>query len=259
MKHEFVIIWVVLAIVFVISAVLASLKPATGVLPFSSYSASGNGTKAAYLLLSELGFDVARKTKSINEWGTDGYIIALGADYLADTGQDLIIENSERYTNMLIRQNAKDFIAMVFPHKENIIVFDEYGRMQYPLQAMNAVTDSKPSSVWDIMPVHLRFIFLNCCFVALCIMFFYNQRVGEAISPEGFSGRSPIEGVNAMANAMLKARAFKDCAEYYYKYQTGKDSEFDKDGEIGYSVKSVSTERGTLELFSEIDKRAKKS
>ena len=255
MKQRFVITWVALAIVFIMSAVLASLQPGASELPFSSYSTSGEGTKAAYLLLAELGFKVERKTVSIDKWNSGGFVIALGADYLAEAGQDLTVPNSELFTNKLIRQNANDFIVMVFPHKDNTIVFDEYGRGPYPLKYADGFTDVKPGSLWDIMPAYLRFVFLYLCFFAFCVMFFYKQRVGEAISPEGFSGRNPMEGVNAMAAAMLSARVFKDSLEFYYKYQIDKNNEWDPDGCIGNSVKSVKTEREALALISEIDKR----
>ena len=248
-------IWAVLAVVFILSAVVLSFKPNTGELPFSSYSASDEGTKAAYLLLSELGFDVERKTVSMDEWSGSGFIIALGADYLAESGQDWIIENSTFFTNKGIRQNANDFLVMMFPYKEDTIVFDEYGRRQHPIQTASHLKEERPNSIWDIMPVHLRFICFSGCFLAFWIMFFYKQRVGEATIPEGFSGRSPIESVNAMADAMLKARVFKDCAAFYYKYQAGKNNEWDLQGSIDSSVKSVKTEREALLLISEIDKQ----
>ena len=257
MRQKFAIIWAVLAFIFIISAVIASLKPDADELPFSSYSASAGGTKAAYLLLSELGFNVVRKTVSNDEWGADGLIIALGADYLAESGQDLVIANSERFTNRQIRLYANDFIVLLFPYKDHTIVFDEYGRRRYPLQTADGFTDGRPSSVWGIMPTYLRLLFLYCCFLALCIMFFYKQRVGEAIVLEGFSGRNTMEGVNAMANAMRKARVFKDSAEFYYKYQAGKYYDWDKDGRLRNAVDSVKTEREALHIISEIDKNLK--
>ena len=258
MKQRFGITWVVLALIFFVSALLASLKPSNAELPFSSYSVSGDGTKAAYLLLSELGFNVLRKTVSIDEWNTEGIIIALGPDYLMETEQDLIFHNSELFTNRAIRQNANVFLVKVFPYKESTIIFDEYGRSRYPLYNNTGdLIAGKPSSLWDIMPDNLRLLFLNLSFIAFCIMFFYKQRVGEAISPEGFSGRNPMEGINAMANAMHKARVFKDALGFYYKFQAEKNKELDIDGSIGASVKSVQTERAAFTLISEIDKLIK--
>jgi hypothetical protein len=196
-----------------------------------------------------------RKTVSIDEWGGDGFIIALGSDYLAETGQDLVIENSELFTNSMLRQNAKDFIVIMFPYKDNTIVFDEYGRKPRYIQNKGDGAGGRPNSIWDIMPIPLRLIFLNCCFLAFCVMFFYKQRVGETISPEGFSGRNPLEGVSAMANAMLKARVFRDCVEFYYKFHIGKNNEWDKEGRLGDSVNSVKTEREAVSLISEIDRK----
>jgi hypothetical protein len=254
LKHKFIIIWIALAIILILSAVLLSTRPsAASSLPFSSYSASDDGAKAAYLLLFELGFKVDRKTVSFAEYEGGGLVIALGAEYLAETGHDLVIENSVLFTNFSLRYNAKRFLEIMYPYKDRVIVFDEYGRE--PNITMRNIGEAElPGSVWDIMPSYMQFLFFGLCFLIFIIMFFYKQRVGEAQVPEGFSGRSAVEGISAMANTMFKARVFKDCSDFYFKYQAGKSIEWDKEGIIKKSLESVNTEREALALMVEMDK-----
>ncbi|MCL1808202.1 MAG: DUF4350 domain-containing protein [Clostridiales bacterium] len=245
------LVWIVAALLFFGAVFLAVRMPASDGKPYSSYSAKPDGTKAAYLLLEDLGFNVKRNTSS--EWRGDGVLVALGSDYLIDSGGALILPGDYRFTNSRIRNNADEFVAQMWPYHGSTIVFQEYGRSHYP-QTSRAKEDM---SLWSILPAWMRTALLGIGLAAFFLMFFYGQRLGEPLLLEKLTARKPLEGVYAMAMALEKTSTYKECASYYYKYCARYGAPWDKDGYLAAAVDRLSSEGAASKLVSEIDKRKK--
>lgn len=251
MKNRNMSAWL-LSAVFIIAAVtlITALRNPRG-LPYSSESAAPDGTKAAYLLLSELGFKVERKTQK--EYDGEGVVLALGPEYLGNTGNALLLEDDGRFTNDQIRDNAVEFVSLMWPYRDSPIVFEEYGRAQSPESAAK----SEEMTLWSVTPLWLKVLFLNLLCAAFYIAFFYGQRFGAPhVSPE-FSGRQPLESVHAMAGAMEKARVYQDCADFYYNYCARGGNQWDIHGKLKQRLGNLRTEREALVLIAEIDTRIK--
>jgi hypothetical protein len=249
MKKSGLLLIVIIA-VFLIVMVIYAAKPASANLPYSSESTAANGTKAAFLLLDDLGFQVERKKGAdIKE---DGLIIALGAEYLPQTEESqerLEIADSHRYTNGYISYYAHDFVEIMWPYKDTVIYFDEYKRRATP-HLEQAVAEG---DLLSVMPLWLKIALLNVMIILFFGMFFFNQRVGEAQVPQEFSARNPLEGVYAMAGAMCKAKVFKDCARLYYNYRAGKTAPWDAANRLGSAVMLLDNEKEAVRLLRDID------
>lgn len=253
MKKQTIALWMVLGGLFIGAAVLVNIMPDKRGVPYSSSSAAPDGTKAAYLLLSELGFKVERKTRK--EYSGEGVVIALGPEYLPGYAESdaLIFEDDVRFTNANIRDNAVEFVELMWPYRNVPIVFEEYGRGSLP--KMTGTEDE--ITLWAVMPVWLKVILLNLACAAFYIMFFYKQRFGATLAPEDFSGRQPLESVEAMAGALEKARAYRDCADFYYKYRARSGDQWDKQGKFRQRLGTIRTEREALVFVAEIDRQIK--
>lgn len=249
MKKRNISAWLVLAVFIIAAMTLVTVLPNPRGLPYSSSNTASDGTKAAYLLLSELGFKVDRKTQK--EYSGDGVVIALGSEYLGDTGNALILEDDYRFTNDQIRDNATEFVALMWPHRDSTIVFEEYGRA---LSTKAAVAE-EGITLLSIMPVWLKVILLNLICTIFFAAFFYGQRFGTPHMPREFSGRQPLESVHAMAGAMEKARVYQDCANFYYGYCARNGDQWDRQGQIKQRLGNIRTEREALILVAEIDKQ----
>ncbi len=252
MKRGF-ILWLVLGAVFVGAIALVVGNPNPKELPYSSLSTSPQGTKAAYLLLEELGFQVQRKTTK--NWDQDGVLLALGSDYLPHTENAVVLDQDYRFTNQSIRDNAEEFVQLMWPYRDQVIVFEEYGRRM-------SILSSEPGqsvSLSAITPAWLQILLTNLLAALLLCMAFYRQRLGDPVPPEGFSRRKPLEGVQAFAGALWKAKAYKDCAGYYYAFLTRSGNFWDKDRQLEQSLEHITTEQEALALVNTMDQRVKEN
>ncbi|MCL1912612.1 MAG: hypothetical protein FWG10_01700 [Eubacteriaceae bacterium] len=238
------VIYLVLGLLFSASIILVILRPSDK--PFSSYSSKPDGTKAAYLLLDKLGFRVFRKTN--REWSGEGVLLALGSQYVDVNSRSLVFDNDQKFTNQHIRENAFEFVVMMWPYRDQAIYFEEYRRAPFPVNSVGV-----EASLATISPLWLQILFWNCISGVIFIMFFYRQRLGEPqLAPE-FAGRMPLEGVYAMAGALQKARLYTDSVRFYYRCQTSNGSHWD---DIGFAEKTmVKSESEALELMAEMDEK----
>jgi len=244
-------VWIVMAALFGGAILLVSLFSNTDNKPYSSYSAEPEGTKAAYLLLKDLGFQVKRN--SHKDWPGDGVLIALGEDYLGDTAAAVTFPEEYRFTNRYIRGNAVAFVEQLWPYHDSVIVFQEYGRGVFPQDSANR----EGLTLWSIMPAWMHLILLGGGLMAFFLMFFYGQRLGEPLTAAGFSSRPPLESVYAMAAALEKSSAYKDCAGYYYRYCARHGAPWDKEGRLAAGIDGLANERATCKLLVEIDQKIK--
>jgi hypothetical protein len=239
---------------FIASVLLVNLLPSRGrEFPFSSYNAEPEGTLAAYLLLEELGFRVQRGAEREREPDSDSVIIALGAEYLPDTGRYLPAgEDDWRFQNLYIEEYAEEFVALMWPYRDKLIVFEEYGRSAVPRSA--AISDAP--TLAEIVPEWLDLLLYCGIAAALTGLLFYRQRLGEPIPPAGFSGRPPLEGVHAMAAALEKSHAYADSAGLYYVYRARGGDSWDSDYKLRGALEKLSNEREAVRLAAEIDRAA---
>ncbi|MCL1982524.1 MAG: hypothetical protein FWG53_05440 [Clostridiales bacterium] len=244
-------IWILMALLFVGAALLVVRMPAADSKPYSSYSTESDGTKAAYLLLADLGFEVKRNTHK--DWQGGGVLVALGSDYLMDTEGALTLPDERRFTNAYIRTNAAEFVELMWPYHESTIVFQEYGRSANPQDSQA----NEDMSLWSILPAWMRVVLLGVALAAFSMMFFYGQRLGEPIFLEKLTARKPLEGVYAMAMALEKSSTYKECAQYYYQYCVRYGAPWDKEGSLAAAVENLSNEGAARKLMAEIDKRKK--
>lgn len=251
MKNRNMSAWLISAAFVIIAAVLITVLPGSRGLPYSSDSTAPDGTKAAYLLLSELGFKVERKTQK--EYKGEGVVIALGPEYLDNTENALLLEDDGRFTNELIRGNAAEFVELMWPYRDSTIVFEEYGRVS----TAKETAAGEEMTLWAITPLWLKVLMINLLCTAFFVAFFYGQRFGVPHAPQEFSGRQPLESVHAMAGAMEKARVYRDCADFYYDYRARGGNQWDIHGRIKQRLGKLRTEREALILVAEIDTRIK--
>lgn len=251
MKRESYIL-IVLALLFCGVVWLASQTSPADNKPYSSYSAAPDGTKAAFLLLKDLGFKVERNNRK--DWRGDGILIALGDSYLEDTSGALTLPEDHHYTNAWIREHATEFVEQLWPYRESVIVFQEYGRRLDPLNDSPAGTDM---TLWSILPAWIQLILLGGGLIAFFLMFFYGQRLGEPLVAEGFEGRRPLESVYAMAAALEKSSAYRDCADYYYRYCARHGAHWDKDGALAAGIAALDQEVAACKLLAKMDQSIK--
>ena len=244
-------IWVVIALLLVVAALLIIRMPTTNSKPYSSYSVDSDGAKAAYMLLSDLGFEVKRNTHK--DWKGDGILIALGSDYLRDADGALTLPDDDRFINAHILRNAAEFVELMWPYYGSVVVFQEYGRSAEPKDSR----EKEDMNLWSILPGWMRVVLLGGALAAFSIMFFYGQRLGEPILLEKLSARKPLEGVYAMAMAFEKSSTYKECTEYYYQYSARYGAPWDKEGLLASAVAKLQNEEAARKLMAEIDREKK--
>ena len=250
MKNE-KYIWILLAALFLGMVFLVSSQPVANDKPYSSYSAEPDGTKAAYLLLQELGFKVKRNSQK--NWQGPGTMIALGSDYLSDTTQAIILPQDYHFTNELIAKNAVEFVTLLWPYHENPIVFQEYGRLAY--QKNDA--DLKEMTLWSILPDWVYVILLGGGLGAFFLMFFYGQRLGAPLNAAGFFGRAPLESVYAMGAALQKSAVYQECLSYYYGYRARRGAPWDAQGYLAARLNRLPDAEAARKLMADIDQKIK--
>ena len=245
-------IWILLAVLLAAGLLAATaLAPGTAALPYSSYSAKPDGAKAAYLLLEELGFRVERKTASRRD--SPGVVLALGAAYLSASEDALTLPDEYRFINQNIEYNAQEFVELMMPYYDTVIVFDEYGRSSVPLGSGSEA----PLSLADITPDWLRVLLAGLLLSVFAVLFFYRRRVGEPRQPEGFTRRAPLEGVYAMAAEMEKLGVYRDSAVSYYRYRSRKGKRWDESGRLEQAAVLAADEREAMAVLADIDKSIK--
>ncbi|MCL1817106.1 MAG: hypothetical protein FWG43_05850 [Clostridiales bacterium] len=238
---------------FVVVMAIYASRPAPTNMPYSSNSTASNGTKAAFLLLDDVGFQVKRKTGP--DIAEAGVIIAFGAEYLPESAKRVNIENSYRYTNANIRTYAYDLVETMWPYRDNIIYFDEYKRSVTPYREKAQAV--REGDLLSIMPLWLKMALLNILIILFFSMFFYKQRLGEPQRPREFAVRNPLEGVYAMAGAMWKAKVYKDCILLYYGYHGSKTTQWDRENRLFEAASAISNEKEAVLVLVNIDNRIK--
>lgn len=237
--------------VFLVLAALYGSLPNSREAPYSSFSAAPAGTKAAYLLLEELGFRVARNTSA--DWDGQGTRLALGPEYLPHGEGAITLPMDYRFTNEMIEHNAEAFVQLLWPHRDQLIVFEEYRREEFPIAAG---AQGQELTLGRLLPGWFEPFLANLVLAALFVLLFQGQRMGEPAVPEAFSGRRPLEGVEAMARALQRAQTYRDCVRAYYHYRCRSGDQWDAGGRIGLALESVDSERAALALMDEMDQRS---
>ena len=244
--------WAILLVLFAVAITLVALMPKQTDLPYSSKSTSYEGTKAAFLLLEEFGFDVRRNTSK--NWDGEGVLLALGAEYLQDTSAALILEDDYRYTNELIENYAYEFVSIMWEYRDKPVCFEEYSRSAMPIDNFD---EYRNLTLSDITPFWVKLVLLHLAVIAFFVMFFYRQRIGKPIALKEFSTRRPLEGIYAMAGAMEAAHVYSDSARVYYNYRLKKGAQWDADKKIYNAVLNAGSEREALAVIAKLDQKMK--
>jgi hypothetical protein len=237
-----------LSALFVAAIALAIIAPRQTDLPYSSGSTSFEGTRAAYLLLKEYGFDVRQNRARV--WGGDGILLALGPEYLPSAEMAMTLNHDWLYTNRHIADDdyAAEFLGILWDYRDEPIYFEEYGRT-----ARQIGYSAEPLSLSDIAPDWLKLAFLHLAVICFFAMFFYRQRLGKPQTLAEFAARHPLEAVYAMAGAMRHAHLYGDSARAYYKYQAKKGAPWDADKAMQTAASQVKSEREALAFVAKLD------
>jgi hypothetical protein len=143
-------------------------------------------------------------------------------------------------------------VRELWPYHDSAIVFQEYGRSANRHSNIN-----EEMTLLSILPGWVYALLWGSGLLAFFLMFFYGQRLGRPLTAEGFFGRAPLESVYAMAAALQKSSAYKECAGYYYRYHARQVALWDEQGKLGKAIDKLANEGAACKLMDDIDQKIK--